>query len=204
MARASWRNSGAEPVAQSSSSETSPATGSTSRELALLAMGHLCHGPSMLVQTSTPIHLASAARRIDSSAIRDLLHVIDRADVISLAGGLPAAETFPTAALPDAIADVLAHDPLALQYSTTEGFEPLRSWIATREHVEPNRVLVTHGSQQALDLVARALVDPGATVALADPGYVGAIQALRLAGARLEPVPSDADGLAVDVLADRL
>jgi len=161
----------------------------------------------MAVQTPIPpaaIPLAAAARRIDSSAIRDLLHVIDRPDVISLAGGLPAPETFPTAALAEAVAAELAADPGAVQYSTTEGFLPLREWFGARRDADPAEVLVTHGSQQALDLVARALVDPGSTVAVAEPAYVGAIQALRLSGARLEPVPSDRDGLAVDVLADRL
>ncbi|MEY2424180.1 MAG: 2-aminoadipate transaminase [Acidimicrobiaceae bacterium] len=151
-----------------------------------------------------PIALASAALRIDSSAIRDLLHVVDRPDVISLAGGLPAAETFPADALSEAFADILAADPGALQYSTTEGFLPLREWAAERHGVEVERVLITHGSQQGLDIVARALIEPGAAVVLADPGYVGAIQALRLAGARLTPVPSDVDGLDVDALAIRL
>jgi len=158
----------------------------------------------MAVQTHHATALSSAARGIDSSAIRDLLHVVDRADVISLAGGLPAAETFPAEALATAIADILRSDPSALQYSTTEGFAPLRALIAVREGTDPDRVLITHGSQQGLDLVARALVDPGAPVVLADPAYVGAIQALRLSGARLVAVSSDTDGLQVDVLADRL
>jgi 2-aminoadipate transaminase len=167
-------------------------------------MGHLWHGRGVAVQLDTPIRLAEAASRIDSSAIRDLLHVIDRADVISLAGGLPAADLFPADALGAAIADVLRDDPGALQYSTTEGFEPLRAWVAQQRGVAADQVLVTHGSQQGLDLVARALVDPGAGVVLADPGYVGAIQALRLAGARLLPVPSDESGLRVDVLESML
>ena len=167
-------------------------------------MGHLCHGQAMPVQTPTPFRLAGAARRIDSSAIRDLLEIVDRADVISLAGGLPAAETFPAAALVEAITDIVTADPTALQYSATEGFEPLRQWLANRLSAEPGNVLITHGSQQALDLVVRALVEPGATVVLADPTYVGALQVFRLAGARLAPVPSDVNGLRVDVLADRL
>jgi 2-aminoadipate transaminase len=158
----------------------------------------------MPVQTSAPIRLARAAGRINSSAIRDLLDVVDRPEVISLAGGLPAAETFPAGALADAFADILATDPGALQYSTTEGFLPLRSWVAQRHSIEVDGVLITHGSQQALDLVVRALVEPGATVVLADPAYVGALQVFRLAGARLAPVPSDFNGLRVDVLADRL
>ena len=158
----------------------------------------------MPVQASAPIRLAAAARRIDSSAIRDLLEVVDRADVISLAGGLPAAETFPTTALADALADIVTTDPASLQYSATEGFEPLRRWVADAHGVETGQVLITHGSQQALDLVVRALVEPGASVVLADPAYVGALQVFRLAGARMAPVPSDVDGLRVDVLADRL
>ena len=158
----------------------------------------------MAVQTCAPIELAEAAGRIDSSAIRDLLHVLDRPDVISLAGGLPAAETFPAPELAAAMAEILASDPAALQYSTTEGYAPLRQWAGDRHGAGLDRVVITHGSQQALDLVARALVDPGDTVALADPGYVGAIQVLRLAGANLAPVPSDADGLQVDVLEAQL
>jgi 2-aminoadipate transaminase len=158
----------------------------------------------MAVESAVPIRLTGAAGRIDSSAIRDLLEVVDRGDVISLAGGLPAAETFPAAALADAFADIIATDPGALQYSTTEGFGPLRQWVAERHGAEQDQVLITHGSQQALDLVVRALVEPGATVVLADPAYVGALQVFRLAGARLAPVASDVDGLRVDAFADRL
>lgn len=171
----------------------------------------VCQRPGNQVPSGAPFARASttaitlgAATRVDSSAIRDLLHVVDRAGLISLAGGLPAPETFPTTELAAAFSDLLVGDPGALQYSTTEGHLPLRAWVAARHDVDVERVLITHGSQQALDLVARALVDPGATVALADLGYVGAVQALQLAGARLLPVPSDADGLRVDVLEDRL
>ena len=158
----------------------------------------------MSVQLSAPIGLADAARRIDSSAIRDLLHVVDRPDVISLAGGLPAAETFPTSELATAIDRILATDPSAVQYSPTEGIAPLREWVARRHGVAPDQVVITHGSQQALDLVSRALLDPGAGVGLADPAYVGAVQVLRLGGARLIPVTADVDGLRVDDLESRL
>lgn len=158
----------------------------------------------MPVQLPTPIAPADAARRIDSSAIRDLLHVIDRPDVISLAGGLPAAETFPTAELARVIERILTRDPSAVQYSATEGFAPLREWVAARHGVDVGQVVITHGSQQALDLVARALLDPGAMVGIADPAYVGAVQVLRLAGAQLVPVAADVDGLRVDDLDARL
>ena len=97
----------------------------------------------------------------------------------------------------------------ALQYGPTEGHRPLRRWVADRHGLDgggggEEHVLITSGSQQALDLLTRALVDPGGTIALADPAYVGALQTFRAAGADLLAIPSDHDGLRVDVLADRL
>ena len=139
----------------------------------------------------------SAAERVGSSAIRDILHVTERPDVISMAGGLPEPATFPVAELQEAMAAELG--PEALQYSATAGFGPLREWI---NPADPERVVVTAGSQQALDLVARAVLEPGDVVALADPAYVGALQCFRLAGATLAPIPSDADGMVVEALAD--
>ena len=159
-----------------------------------------------LAQDSTP-RLSAAARRVGSSAIRDLLAVAERPDVISLAGGMPAPETFPVAAVRSATDAILDRDgAAALQYSATEGYEPLREWVAAaaRPGVPVDRVTITAGSQQGLDLVARVLVDPGDVVVTADPGYVGAIQAFRLAGARLVGIPSDEHGLRVDDLASQL
>ena len=148
-----------------------------------------------------PLPSSGAADRVGSSAIRDLLHLTERPEVISLAGGLPSPEGFPVAALARATAEILDHDPTAaLQYTTTEGLPMLRAWVDE----DPDRVVITHGSQQALDLLVRATVRPGDTIALADPGYVGALQVFRLADARLAGIPADGDGLRVDVLADRL
>jgi len=160
--------------------------------------------------TSPTSPSSAAAARVGSSAIRDLLRLTERPDVISLAGGLPDPSTFPAAAIGAATARILGDDPTgALQYSRTEGFAPLRSWIADRRGglVAPDgleNVIVTHGSQQALDLVARAFVEPGDAVALADPTYVGALQLLRLAGADVVPITSDRDGICTEELADRL
>jgi len=160
--------------------------------------------------TSPPVPLAARMDRVRSSAIRELLAHAEQPGVISLAGGMPAPETFPVGAIAAALAAVLAEaSPGALQYSMTEGIAMLRAWIAeqhsgTHRPAALDQVLVTHGSQQALDLVARATVDPGTVVALADPGYIGAIGAFRLAGARLAAIPSDRDGLVVDALAERL
>jgi 2-aminoadipate transaminase len=160
-----------------------------------------------------------AVERAGSSAIRDLLEITERPGIVSLAGGLPNPATFPTAAIERATAAALADDPVgALQYGPTEGLRPLRQWIAERSGLAADaiaddadadadvvdQVLVTSGSQQALELATRALVDPGGLVALADPAYVGALQSFRAADVALLAVPSDADGLRTDVLAERL
>jgi 2-aminoadipate transaminase len=147
------------------------------------------------------------AGRIGSSAIRDLLALTERPEILSLAGGMPSPAAFPVDAIAEATAATLADDgPAALQYATTEGYWPLRAWVAARHPVpaEPDQVVITHGSQQAIELLARTTVAAGDVVALADPGYVGAIQAFRSAGATLLGIPSDGGGLRVEVLADRL
>ena len=152
-----------------------------------------------------PLRLSRTAGRITSSAIRDLLDVASRPGVISLAGGLPAPSSFPSALLADAVAAELRADPGgALQYSTTQGEPALRSLIAAGRRTTAERVVVTHGSQQGLDLLARVLVDPGEVVALADPGYPGAIQAFALAGATLVGLERDGRGLRIDTLEGRL
>lgn len=142
-----------------------------------------------------------------SSAIRDLLAVTQRPGMISLGGGLPAPDSFPVDELRVVTDRLLRERPSALlQYSTTEGAPELRAWVAERaaadrcRPVEPEQVLVTHGSQQALDLVAKVFLDPGVTVAIDEPGYVGAIQALSVFEPRFLPVPVDGDGLDVDAL----
>jgi len=148
--------------------------------------------------------LSRAVGRISSSAIRELLALVDRSDVISLAGGLPSPGLFPVDETRGAVDTLLGGDAGALQYSSTEGDPALRDWVAGRHGVGRDQVVITHGSQQALDLIARATVDTQTPVALADPGYVGAIQALRLSGARLVALPADGDGLDTDVLEERL
>jgi 2-aminoadipate transaminase len=149
--------------------------------------------------------IAAVVGRAGSSAIRDLLELTEHPEIRSLAGGLPNARTFPVAAMAEAAAAVLAEDPVgALQYGPTEGYRPLRELVAEDTGSTADHVLITTGSQQAIELAAQALVDPGATVALADPAYVGALQAFRAGGARLCPIPIDEHGLRVDVLTDRL
>ena len=157
------------------------------------------------VHAADPIRLATAATRVGSSAIRDLLEITERPDIVSLAGGLPCPDAFPVDAIAAATDAVLATDAAsALQYAPTGGHPPLRAWAAARHGAELEQAVITHGSQQALELVTRATVEPGQPIALADPGYVGALQAFRLAGAQLIGIPRDDDGLRVDVLHERL
>jgi 2-aminoadipate transaminase len=158
-------------------------------------------------------HLARRAARVRSSEIRDLLRVAERPGVLSLAGGLPAADSIPTARVQAALDRVLdargTTGPTALQYGPTEGLDELRALVAPGTAGSPalaadHQVLVTTGSQQGLGLVVRALVDPGATVVVEDPLYLGTRQVLEGCGARLRPVPVDAAGLDVDRLASEL
>ena len=152
--------------------------------------------------------LSNVSRRAESSAIRDLLRHADRDDVISLAGGIPAPHLFPAAALAE-IAGRRYGAGEGLQYGLTEGEIELREWIVAHHRTSGDvltaeQVLVTTGSQQALDLVGRVLLDPGDEVVVGDPVYVGALQALRFHQPTLVTVPVDAHGLDVDALAARL
>nr|PZN31168.1 MAG: aminotransferase [Chloroflexota bacterium] len=150
--------------------------------------------------------LSSGARQITSSAIRDLLKVTEQPDVISFAGGLPAPECFPSEELTAAAERVLVERPLAaLQYGPTEGYRPLREFIAARMArlgvpVPAEQVLVTSGSQQGLDLLGKLFLEPGAVVLVEEPTYVGALQAWRPYQPRFVTLPMDSEGLSVEAL----
>ncbi|WP_067818555.1 aminotransferase-like domain-containing protein [Nocardia inohanensis] len=152
------------------------------------------------------------AKRLDgmrSSAIRDLLKLTARADIISLAGGLPDAELMPRDRIAVAAEAALA-DRSRLQYTESPGWGPLREVLAARESARMGRpvsvdeVFVTHGSQQALSLLAEVLLDPGALVVVEDPAYVGALQVFHAAGARIVAVPLDSEGMRLDALRELL
>lgn len=124
--------------------------------------------------------LARRTQKMNPSVIRELLKLAEKPGVISFAGGLPAASSFPVSAFADACAKVLQHDgPAALQYAASEGFAPLRKLVAEQLPwaVDAEQVLITTGSQQGLDLVAKALIDPGSKVLVESPTYLGALQA---------------------------
>jgi 2-aminoadipate transaminase len=133
------------------------------------------------------------ARTSGSSRIRELLHLTERPDMLSLAGGLPATEALPVARIRSALAGTL--DTRALQYGPTEGLRDLREFIAHRCGARVDEVLITSGAQQALDLVARAVIDDGDTAVVESPAYLGATQVLQNAGASIIAVASDGDGL---------
>ena len=151
------------------------------------------------------------ARRMQGvmpSAVREILKVAERPDVLSFAGGLPAPELFPAAEISLAYQAVLRESPgAALQYGITEGYLPLREWIAARLRARgiaatAESVMVVSGSQQGIDLVARVLLDPGATVLVENPSYLAALQAFSAYEANVVALPSDADGLRTDLLED--
>jgi 2-aminoadipate transaminase len=153
---------------------------------------------------------ADRIENIKSSAIRDILKLTSRPGMISLAGGLPAPELFPIEALQEATVRVFSHyGPQALQYSITEGIIPLRQNILSRlgptsTELTIDNVIVTQGSQQALELLSKLYLDRGSVVFTENPSYLGALQAFRLFQARVKPIPSDEEGIRTDALADAL
>jgi 2-aminoadipate transaminase len=153
--------------------------------------------------TSSPWTLSRRAARMNPSVIREILKVTERPGIISFAGGLPAPSTFPVAEFAQASAAVLAQDgPAALQYAASEGFAPLREHVAAQLPwpVDPAQVLITTGSQQGLDLMAKVLVDAGSRVLVETPTYLGALQAFAPMEPEIVPVPSDVEGVELDRL----
>ncbi len=154
--------------------------------------------------------LSQRARAGEFQAIRDILAAAAAPGMLSMAGGLPAPDSFPVHEIATASQAVLAECAVvALQYAPTEGVPAMRQTIArlaadTGAAVGIESAMVTSGSQQGLDLVARTLLDEGDVVALEDPSYLGAVQTFQQVGARLLAVPGDRDGMDVDALAAAL
>lgn len=156
--------------------------------------------------------LSARSRGVSSSAIREILKVASRPDIVSFAGGLPAPEYFPVDEMRKAADRVLSRNGRqALQYAATEGIMELRELIAAQlsaaepsAPVGPENVILTTGSQQALDLVSKVLLDPGDTVVTEDPSYLGALQAFRLFEATFRAAPMDDEGAMPDALGEAL
>ncbi len=163
----------------------------------------------MKMESPTPMQwqFSERAQQLQSSVIREILKVTVRPEVISFAGGLPSPETFPVERMRAAFDTVLSKQgKVALQYGTTDGYGPLREWIANSLSADgakilPEQVLMVSGSQQGLDLLAKVLVDEGSKVLVETPSYLGALQAFSVYRPEFVSVPSDDQGLIPEQLA---
>jgi len=153
---------------------------------------------------------AQRTKRMGSSAIRELLKLTEQKDIISFAGGLPAPEVFPVEAFSVACERVLREvGAQALQYGTTEGYQPLKEMIARHTsrfgvEITPDNILITTGSQQALDLLGKIFINPGDKILVEAPTYLGALQAWSAYGAEYITVQVDEHGMDTDALEDAL
>ncbi len=141
--------------------------------------------------------LAQRAHKMNPSVIREILKVTERPGIISFAGGLPSPKTFPVEVFAEACTKVLRNDGrAALQYAASEGLATLREQVADMLPwaVDPANVLITTGSQQGLDLVAKVLIDPGSHVLVETPTYLGALQAFGPMEPNVVSVASDDEG----------
>jgi 2-aminoadipate transaminase len=166
--------------------------------------------PEAAKETRWSDRLAQRAVTSQASVIRELLKLTQKPDIISFAGGLPAPELFPVAEVRDACERVLReHGAEALQYSPTEGYPPLRELLVRHMKrygidVELGNVVITTGSQQALDLIGRVLINPGDRVLCEEPTYLGALQAWNAYQAQYLSVPIDDDGLRTEYLEEAM
>nr|CBA32092.1 hypothetical protein Csp_D30390 [Curvibacter putative symbiont of Hydra magnipapillata] len=159
--------------------------------------------------------LAERAAKMNPSVIREILKVTEKPGIISFAGGLPSSKTFPVAEFEAACAKVLKDDPAgALQYAASEGYGPLRELVAAQLkaqsaaagvtwNVDPAQVLITTGSQQGLDLVAKILIDKDSKVLVESPTYLGAVMAFTPMEPNVVSVASDAEGIDISDLATK-
>lgn len=162
------------------------------------------------MQTPWEYRYANRTQRMGSSVIRELLKLTEQPDIISFAGGLPAPEVFPVEEFKQACIYILDNfGPQSLQYSTTEGYRPLREMISRHTgrysvKVTPENIMITSGSQQALDFIGRVFINQGDHIIVESPTYLGALQAWNAYGAQYISVPSDENGMNVDRLEDAL
>ncbi|MGB2982203.1 MAG: PLP-dependent aminotransferase family protein [Candidatus Zixiibacteriota bacterium] len=154
--------------------------------------------------------VSARAREMKSSAIREILKITERPDIISFAGGLPAPELFPIQALKEACAKVLdTHGPKSLQYSLTMGVLPLREILAERLSkkglpVTIDNLFITGGSQQGLDLVAKVFLNEGDALLCENPTYLGAIQAFNVMRPKYVTVEMDQEGMIVEQAEEKI
>ncbi|MGZ5201577.1 MAG: aminotransferase-like domain-containing protein [Telluria sp.] len=157
----------------------------------------------MKIENPNPIqwHFAERAQQLQASFIREILKITQRPEIISFAGGLPSPATFPVERMKEAFDKVLTDNGrVALQYGPTDGYAPLREWIANHLSTEgstivPEQILMVSGSQQALDLLGKVMIDEGSRVLVETPSYLGALQAFSVYRPEFKSVATDEHGL---------
>jgi 2-aminoadipate transaminase len=153
--------------------------------------------------SASPWVLSGRAALMNPSVLRELLKLTEQPGIISFAGGLPSPKTFPVAEFEQACARVLRDDAhSALQYAASEGYGPLREWVAASLPwpVDPSQVLITTGSQQGLDLAAKVLIDTHSRILVETPTYLGALQAFAPMEPQVQDVASDDEGISITAL----
>ncbi|MES2538787.1 MAG: PLP-dependent aminotransferase family protein [Pseudomonadota bacterium] len=164
----------------------------------------------MKIEHPNPIQwrFSDRARQLQSSAIREILKITMRPDIISFAGGLPSPATFPVERMRAAYDSVLSRQgKVALQYGPSDGYAPLREWIADSLSIDgvrivPEQVLMLSGSQQGLDLLGKVLIDEGSKVLVETPSYLGALQAFSVYRPEFVSVPTDDSGVIPEAVAE--
>ena len=153
------------------------------------------------------MQFADRLDNVETSAIRELFKLLGKPGIISFAGGFPDSAMFDVEGIREASARALAEEPgAALQYGATEGYEPLRAQLSAfmsekgARDVAPGELIVTTGSQQALDLLGKTMISPGDKVIVEGPTFLATIQCFRLYGAELISAPIDGDGVNTDAL----
>jgi 2-aminoadipate transaminase len=157
----------------------------------------------MKIENPNPIqwHFSERAQGLQASFIREILKITQRPEIISFAGGLPSPATFPVERMKEAFDKVLTDNGrVALQYGPTDGYAPLREWIANQLSTEgstivPEQILMVSGSQQALDLLGKVMIDEGSRVLVETPSYLGALQAFSVYRPEFKSVATDEHGL---------
>ena len=157
----------------------------------------------MKIENPNPLQwqFSKRSQQLKSSAIREILKITMRPEITSFAGGLPSPETFPVEQMKAAFDKVLSQQgKIALQYGPTDGYGPLREWVANSlstsdGKILPEQVLMVSGSQQGLDLLGKVMIDEGSKVLVETPSYLGALQAFSVYGPEFVSLPSDEQGL---------
>ena len=154
-----------------------------------------------------PLHFADRLQNVETSAIRELFKLLGKPGIISFAGGFPDSALFDVEGIRAASNAALDQEPgAALQYGATEGYQPLREQLSAfmaskgAQGVAPENLIVTTGSQQALDLLGKTLISPGDKVIVEGPTFLATIQCFRLYGAELISAPIDGNGVQTDAL----